>query len=300
MPTGDGGPNRRAPFVGGASAAPHDTGVWDKTKIIDEKPLNMLSGDKFAERSLFDEKVASSSGYQYDGTKGGVAWKMKVRGYFISKVPALVGILKWAEKHDQDKVEADSFDSVVSHFMDRPRQDVLNTQIWGFLGACLPPGTALTLYNRAEDLNGLDAWRTIVRVIDNGLALRLEDLRDEVRMIHTKRIKDLESVPTGVAEFERLLNEYVEAGGPGYDGDEIWKSDLRRILPQKLREDTTLLNIDSKTTFSAYREMVLSQARTLIHLRRQSGGLQGAVESRPADMPELGGRVDDEDSSCGI
>ena len=130
MPTGDGGPNRRAPFVGGASAASPDTGVWDKTKIIDEKPLNMLSGDKFAERSLFDEKVASSSGYQYDGTKGGVAWKMKVRGYFISKVPALVGILKWAEKHDQDKVEADSFDSVVSHFMGKPRQDVLNTQIW--------------------------------------------------------------------------------------------------------------------------------------------------------------------------
>ena len=132
---------------------------------------------------------------------------MKVRGYFISKVPALVGILKWAEKHDQEKVETESFNSAVSHFMDRPRQEVLNTQIWGFLGACLPPGTALTLHNRAEDLNGLDAWRSIVRVIGDGLALRLENLRDEVRMIHTKRIKDLESVPTGVAEFEKLVSE---------------------------------------------------------------------------------------------
>ena len=70
--------------------------------------------------------------------------------------------------------------------MDRERQDVLVTQIWGFMGACLPPGTALTLYNRAEDVNGLDAWRTIVRTIDNGLQLRLEDLRDEVRMTHAK------------------------------------------------------------------------------------------------------------------
>ena len=53
-------------------------------------------------------------------------------------------------------------------------------------------------------------------------------------MIHTTRIKHLESVPTGVADFERLLTEYVEAGGPGYDGDDIWKSDLRRVLPRSL------------------------------------------------------------------
>ncbi len=91
-------------------------------------------------------------------------------------------------------------------------------------------------------------------------------------MIHTKRIKDLESVPTGIADFERLLNEYVEAGGPGYGGDEIWKSDLRRIPPQKLREDTTLLNIDPKVSFAVYRDTVISQGRMLIHLRRQSGG----------------------------
>ena len=116
-------------------------------------------------------------------------------------------------------------------------------------------------------------------------------------MIHTKRIKDLESVPTGVVDFEKLLHEYVGAGGPGYDGDDIWKSDLRRALPQKLREDTTVLNIGAKTSFANYRETVLSQARTLIHFRRQSGGLQGAVGSRPADMPELGGRAhaDDQD-----
>jgi len=75
--------------------------------------------------------------------------------------------------------------------MERGRQDVLNTQIWGFMGSCLPPGTALTPYNRAEDLNGLDAWRIIVRTIDNGLQLRLGDLRDEVRMVHTTRINDL-------------------------------------------------------------------------------------------------------------
>ena len=96
--------------------------------------------------------------YQYDGTNGGVVWKVGVRGYIISKVPALVGILKWAEKHDQHEVEADSFDLAVAHFMDRPRQDILKTQMWFRIVACLPPGTALTLYNRAEDFN---AWMPV-------------------------------------------------------------------------------------------------------------------------------------------
>jgi hypothetical protein len=55
-------------------------------------------------------------------------------------------------------------------------------------------------------------------------------------MVHTNRINDLESVPTGAAEFEGRSNEYVEAGGPGYDGAGIWKFDLRRVLPQKPSE----------------------------------------------------------------
>ncbi len=169
--------------------------------------------------------------------------------------------------------------------------------MWGLSGACLPEGKAVKRYNRAEELNGLDAWRTIVRVIDNGLQQRLEDLRDEVRVIHTKRIKDLETVAIGVADFEKLLSEYVLAGGPGYDGDDIWKSDLRRILPQKLREDHTILNLDPKISYAAFRGHVSAQTRTLIHLRRQAGGLQGAVEPRPADMPELVGAAYDDDTT---
>ena len=45
---------------------------------------------------------------------------------------------------------------------------------------------------------GLDAWRRIVRMIDKGLPLRLEELRGEVRLLHTKPIKDLESVAAGI------------------------------------------------------------------------------------------------------
>ena len=36
---------------------------------------------------LFDDKVAISAAYQYDGEKQGEAWKRKIRAYWILKAP---------------------------------------------------------------------------------------------------------------------------------------------------------------------------------------------------------------------
>jgi len=86
-PQGDGA-HRRDPFIGGVADVPHDPGAWGEPRLIEAKPLNMLSGDKFSERPLFDEKVASSSGCQCDGSRGGVAREVGFRGYFISNAHA--------------------------------------------------------------------------------------------------------------------------------------------------------------------------------------------------------------------
>ena len=63
----------------------------------------------------------------------------------------------------------------------------------------------------ADPLCCLDAWRRVVRTIDNGAHLHLESLRGIVRVIHLKPIKDLESVETGIAEFEERLRDYRDA-----------------------------------------------------------------------------------------
>ena len=162
-----------------------------------------------------------------------------MQSYFWSKVPALLEILKWAEKHDKADVTEQAFDNVVGHFADRSKQDVLSASIWGFLSSCLT-GSAETIFRSAEDLNGLDAWRRVVRIIDSGLPLRLEELRGEVRMLHTRPMKDLEQVAAGIAEFEAKIKEYNPAGGVGFNGDHEMKSDLLAILPAKLREDHLL------------------------------------------------------------
>ena len=207
-----------------------------------------------------------------------------------SKVPALLEILKWAEKHDKAEVTEEALDGVVGHFLERPKQEVLNAAIWGFLSSCLS-GSAETIFKSAEDLNGLDAWRRVVRIIDSGLLLRLEELRGEVRMLHTRPMKDLDQVNAGSAEFEAKLKEYKDAGGTGFDGDHEKKSDLLAILLAKLREDH-LLTAAGKESYIEFRDLVLMQtSRILFNRRRGGGGAVHGLEFEPdaAATTEAGG-----------
>ena len=45
---------------------------------------------------LFDDKIAVSESYRYDGEKAGEAWRRRVRGYWISRCPDLLPILDFA------------------------------------------------------------------------------------------------------------------------------------------------------------------------------------------------------------
>ena len=61
---------------------------------------------------------------------------------------------------------------------------------------------------------GIEAWRRLVRYIDHGREIRLETLRNEVRMIRGRFvIKNLEDVVVGIAKFENKISEFVAAGG---------------------------------------------------------------------------------------
>ena len=67
------------------------------------------------------------------------------------------------------------------------------------------------MFQQAAECAGVDAWRRIIRIIDNGRDVRFEQLRNEVRMLWTYSIKHLEGVAVGVASFENKIKEYVEA-----------------------------------------------------------------------------------------
>ena len=267
---------------------------FDHTAPLKLRPLGVLAGDR-ADRQIYDDKLTAQPEYKFDGVRGGPAWKSRVERYFISKVPALREILRWAERHDKMTVTEEAFQRVVEPAMDETKQQLLNAALWGFLSQCLT-GTADTMFKQAEMCNGLDGWRRIVRLIDNGLPLQLEQLRGEVRMLHTRPIKDLESIQTGIAEFEAKLKEYKEAGGTGFDKDQEKKSDLLAILPSRLREDAGVASSASgKEPYIEFRDMILTQSARIL-FNRKRGGVNNVEEEKPE---EIAGRCDDREDDEG-
>ena len=73
---------------------------------------------------------------------------------------------------------------------------VLNSAIWGFVSDCLS-GEAETIIRQgggAAVLQGMDAWRRIVRFIDRGFGIRLELPRNKCRMLRSKTIENLKVI----------------------------------------------------------------------------------------------------------
>ena len=138
-------------------------------------PLGGLATNK-----MFDDKMTTQDAYRFDGAKGGDQWKGRTKRYLMAKVPAAKAILEWAEAADDKIIDDLMLKQVTDHVITDEQRELFNSAIWGFLSGCLT-GEAETVFKRAEDLNGVDSWRRIVRYIDHGRGIRLEALRSEVR-----------------------------------------------------------------------------------------------------------------------
>ena len=114
--------------------------------------------------------------------------------------------MEWAEEQDNEEITVEKFQLAAGHRLSEEQIAFVNAAIWGFLSGVLS-GSAETLFKRAEVLNGLDAWRRMVRHIDHGRHIRLEALRREVRTLHLKPIKDLDHVDEGAADFKSAMLE---------------------------------------------------------------------------------------------
>ena len=147
-------------------------------------------------------------------------------------------IMRWAETaalvdYTVDHIDEDLLKRACGAKINQEQLETLNAAIWGYLSECVA-GEAETIFKSANTLNGIDAWRRLVRYIDHGRGIRLESLRTEMRSLHTRPIKSLEGVTIGITEYDNKMKEYVEAGGRPTE-DEEKKADLLAILPQDLR-----------------------------------------------------------------
>ena len=268
-------------------------------------PLGQLASER-RDKSIYDEKMMTQAEYRYDGGKNGASWKSKVERYFITKVPVALELLKWAEAHNLDTISEAKFVQAAHPNLTEEQCQVFNREIWGFLSGCLS-GQAEVHFKRANMLNGLDAWRRVIRVIEDTLPMKFDQLRRAVQMIHVKPIKDLEGIPNGIAEFETTLEEYEAAGGEA-TSDRIRKSDLLAILPARIQSDLLWNSVNPATSYQGFRDHVLTQASRILDLDRRTrrGGVNAIAHSQNqednAQMPALGSsaaedqREDDEDA----
>ncbi len=246
-----------------AQHAPRARGERRALPLTLKGPLGALN---FKERALFDDKIAMQSDFSFNGLKGGMAWKGKVERYFISRIPILKTILEWAEAEELYEITEARFEEAVRDTLEPLQVQTLNAALWGFLSGSVS-GTAETMFKGADSLNGLDAWRRLARYVDHGRAMRLETLRREVKLIHLKPIPSLEKVEEGVAEFENVLNEYIQVGGTPISAEEK-KSDLLAVLPTELRE-TLLWRATDEGSFESFRDMVLTQCGKVLMNRKK-------------------------------
>ena len=120
-------------------------------------------------------------------------------------------MLNWAESKNHDTIHQEDIVKASGEWMiDGVDPLRLSQQIWGCLNLCLT-GNAYETFGVTPELNGLDAWRRLVLQVEEGKPRLLEDLRE--RMRRPELIRDLEQITIGMDRFEKVINDYVEAGG---------------------------------------------------------------------------------------
>ena len=259
-------PSAAAPAASGASPGPGRIHL----PLTLREPLGSVGHEN---RPIFDVKMTLQDELKFNGIKDGVKWKNRIEGYFISCAPVLMNILSWAETMDNEIIDVELFKKAVGTKLVHEQVLNVNAALWGFLRGVVS-GTAETMFKRADRLNGLDAWRRLVRHIDHGRELRLDQLRREMKASQMKPLKSMQDIEHGVAEFENTIQEFVQAGGLA-PSDKEMKDDLLNVLPEKLQSDLLWNSKDKDVTFSEFRDLVVTVASRLMAIQKPPRPIQG-------------------------
>ena len=276
-------PDSWASKISGPSiGAARDSATSKSTMFDPSSPLELLEplgtiGAK--DKQLFDDKLATTPDFQFNGTRNGLAWVRKVENHFISRSPVLLAVLQWAEECEES-IDVPMIKRVAGHVLTEEQIRNVNASMWGFLSATVS-GAAETIFKRAKTLQGIDAWRAMTRYVNHGKRIRLNRLRDQVMSVRTRPIPSVEKIEEGVAEFENLFAEYALAGGI-LEGDDAMKSDLLKILPSGVR-DKLLWNADDEGSFEKFRDMIVNQSLKILENEKKLPNLHGLSEQPPLD-----------------
>ena len=275
FPGGAGGP------PGGGGGYPGGGGQWPR--MPQNGGLNVWNIDK-----IFDDKVAMSNDHSYDGNANGEKWKIKVEGYWIGKLPALLEVIEWASKQDAKPITKVALETERQEAVSAGRwkptltDDILdrvNGIIWGFLNLCLK-GEAHRMFLMADRLNGLEGWRRVTGSIYRGRENHQSQLRDKLRV--PQKVHKLEDVEMGIINFETLIRDYIAVDGtPPNDLEK--KSDIMHMMPAEVREGLLWHSTDRTHSYEEFRDHIKMQTNSILYHRGKLKSQINAVE-----LPEAG------------
>ena len=137
----------------------------------------------------------------------------------ISRVPALYKICQWVERQEGHiffeklrRASGRSLNSFDRYGSPTDHMAEPDTAFWGCLSNCTA-GEAKVLFKQAGRLEVIQAWRRIVRLIDNVSDGECKQLRRKVRMACAHHIRSLVHVTMGIATYANKIRDYVGAGG---------------------------------------------------------------------------------------
>ena len=125
-----------------------------------------------------------------------------------------------------------------------------DTAVWRCLSNCTG-GETKVLFKQTGRLEGIQAWRRILRFIDHSSDGICKQLRREVRMARSHHIRSLVHVTMRIAKYENKIRDYVDAGCRQPPEDEP-KSDLNAILPNELGEYVAVRCADPRQSYNSF------------------------------------------------
>ena len=258
--------------------------------------MSAIKGIALPKDKLFDDKVSLASDYSYGGGNGGESWRVKVKGCWISKFPALMDVLDWAEKRDNLEItkaiaHAERTDAVMNRrwkpILDENVSERINELIWGFLNNCLK-GEAHRAFELAPWLNGPEGWRSVVAGIHRGRENRQGQLRKLIK--NPPAITRLEDVERGIVHYDNLIREYQAVQGVAPTPQER-KSDLLDMLPTEIRENLLWRATDGNKTYEEFRDHVRAQTNHVLFHRGKLKSQINSVDQAEQDVSLLGPRA---------
>ena len=156
---------------------------------------------------VFETKFGQESKNQFDGSKGGEAWKVLIRGYLLGKVPMMGPILKWVEEHGSQPVTEAGIVGLMMKLDEDPF--IVNHLLWAFLNINLT-SKAREIFCNVNDSQGFEAWRRIHRHIFSTTERRQDEL---YHIIHNPKVAHSPQEVHGVLEdWDTNQRLYKELG----------------------------------------------------------------------------------------